>query len=355
MSELPALEKPGSRPFPPCTIAPPGVRPRRAGSKTTCPAGSTAYAGPTVSAATPPKVVVRNLRKTYDGVEAVQGASFTLGAGEIFGLLGPNGAGKTTTVECLVGLRTPDAGDIEICGLDARRQPRAVKERIGVALQTTALPDKLTPREALRLFGAFYRRRLDPASVLGRFGLTEKADAGFETLSGGQRQRLALALAFQHEPELVVLDEPTTGLDPLSRRELHALIARLKADGCTILLTTHQLTEAEALCDRVAIIDRGKIVATGTPGELAAQARGLHAVVFRVRTPLAAAQLAALPAASAITGQATDWRLRTSDPAATLAALMALLTASRTELLDLQVQRGSLEEVFLALTQEAPA
>lgn len=308
-----------------------------------------------MSAATPPKAVVRDLRKIYDGVEAVQGVSFNLGAGEIFGLLGPNGAGKTTTVECLVGLRAPDAGDIEICGLDARRQPRAVKERIGVALQTTALPDKLTPREALRLFGAFYRRRLGPASVLDRFGLTEKADAGFETLSGGQRQRLALALAFQHEPELVVLDEPTTGLDPLSRRELHALIARLKADGCTVLLTTHQLAEAEVLCDRVAIIDRGKIVATGTPGELAAQARGLHAVVFRVRTPLAASQLAALPAASAITGQDTEWRLRTSDPAATLAALMQLLTASRIELLDLQVQRGSLEEVFLALTQEAPA
>jgi len=307
-----------------------------------------------VSVAPPPKVVVRDLRKAYDGAEAVRGASFTLAAGEIFGLLGPNGAGKTTTVECLVGLRSPDAGDIEVCGLDARQHPRAVKERIGVALQTTSLPDKLTPREALRLFGAFYRRRSNPAAVLDRFGLTDKADACFETLSGGQRQRLALALAFLNEPELVILDEPTTGLDPHSRRELHALIARLKADGCSVLLTTHQLAEAEALCDRVAIIDRGRIVATGSPHELAAQARELHAVVFRVRTPLSAAQLAALPAASAITGQDTQWQLRTSDPTATLAALLQLLTANRIELLDLQVQRGSLEDVFLALTQETP-
>ncbi len=303
----------------------------------------------------PPTVAVRDLHKSYGGVAAVRGACFTLARGEIFGLLGPNGAGKTTTVECLIGLRTPDAGEIEVCGLDARRHPRAVKQKIGVALQTTSLPDKLTPREAVRLFGAFYSRQVDPSVLLGRFGLAEKADAFVETLSGGQRQRLALALAFLNAPELVVLDEPTTGLDPQSRRDLHILIARLKADGCTVLLTTHQLAEAEALCDRVAIIDRGVIVALGSPGELVAQAQGRHTLTVRTRTPLIAAHLAALPATAELQGEGTEWRLRTGDPPATLAALTQLLATHRIELVELHLQRGSLEEVFLNLTREDAA
>src|SRR5215213_4599475 len=206
-------------------------------------------------------VNVRDLRKSYDGVEAVRGVSFTVEPGEIFGLLGPNGAGKTTTVECLIGLREPDGGELEVCGLDARKHPREVKQKIGVALQSTALQDKITPREALRMFGSFYRDRVSPEALLRRFDLQEKADARFETLSGGQRQRLALALAFVNRPQLVFLDEPTTGLDPQSRRELHAAIAQMKRDGYTVVFTTHYLDEAEELCDRVAIIDRGRIVA----------------------------------------------------------------------------------------------
>ena len=198
----------------------------------------------------PAHVVVRDLRKSYAGVEAVRGVSFNIGAGEIFGLLGPNGAGKTTTVECLIGLREPDAGELEVCGFDARRNPREVKQMIGVALQSTSLQDKITPREALRLFGSFYRERVPPGELLERFALTEKADARFETLSGGQRQRLAIALAFVNRPKLVLLDEPTTGLDPQSRRELHAAIAQMKHDGYTVLFTTHYLDEAEHLCDR---------------------------------------------------------------------------------------------------------
>src|SRR4051812_1107255 len=185
------------------------------------------------------KVAVRELRKHYGDVQAGQGGSFEILDGEIFGLLGPNGSGKTTTVECIIGLREPDSGDIEVCGIDARKRPQDVKQKIGAALQTTALQDKITPREALTLFGSFYRNSADPQQMLDRFSLGPKADVTFDTLSGGQRQRLALALAFVNQPELVFLDEPTTGLDPQSRRELHAEVARIKRDGHTVLLTTH--------------------------------------------------------------------------------------------------------------------
>src|SRR4051812_2857023 len=249
-------------------------------------------------------VIVRDLRKSYDRTEAVRGVSFEIEPGEIFALLGPDGAGKTTTVECIVGLREPDDGQLEVCGLDARRQPREVKQKIGVALQSTSLQDKITPREALRLFGSFYRDRLAPDELLERFALTPKADARFETLSGGQRQRLALALAFVNRPELVFLDEPTTGLDPASRRELHHSITRMKADGHTVLLTTHYLDEAEQLCDRVAIIDQGRIVATGTPRELIAQSRGLQSVTLVVSRPMARARLANLPGVSDLSSEA---------------------------------------------------
>ena len=186
----------------------------------------------------PGTVTVSDLSKRYGAVQAVRGLSFSVAAGEVFGMLGPNGAGKTTTIECLIGLREPDGGTIEVCGFDARRQPREVKERIGVQLQATALQDLLSVREALRLFGSFYRRRADPERLLARFALTDKADARFASLSGGQQQRVAMALALVNEPELLLLDEPTAGLDPQARRELHGVIRELKADGRTVLLTT---------------------------------------------------------------------------------------------------------------------
>ena len=300
-------------------------------------------------------VVVRDLRKYYDGVEAVRGVSFTIEPGEIFGLLGPNGAGKTTTVECLVGLREPDDGQLEVCGLDARRNPREVKQKIGVALQSTSLQDKITPREALRLFGSFYRERVPPETLLERFALTEKADAHFETLSGGQRQRLALALAFVNRPQLVFLDEPTTGLDPQSRRELHAAIARMKQDGYTVLFTTHHLDEAEQLCDRVAIIDRGRIVASGAPHALIAQSKGMHSVTLVTSRPVESGRLAALPGVEELAidpGHDAMVRFQTSNATATLAALMRLLEETRIDVLDLQVRKASLEDVFLQLTRE---
>ena len=302
-------------------------------------------------------VVIRNLRKSYDGVDAVRGVSFEIQAGEIFGLLGPNGAGKTTTVECIVGLREPDAGDLEVCGLNARLQARAVKQTVGVALQSTSLQDKITPREALRLFGSFYEERVAPETLLERFALTEKADERVETLSGGQRQRLALALAFVNRPQLVFLDEPTTGLDPQSRRELHGSIARMKADGYTVLFTTHYLDEAEHLCDRVAIIDHGRIVATGTPRELIAGAQGLQTVTLVTADPIEASRLIALPGVSELTATngehalGNDVRFKTSNATATLAALARLLDEMRATVVELHVRKASLEDVFLQLTR----
>ena len=301
----------------------------------------------------PAKVIVRDLSKRYGGIEAVRGVSFAIEAGEIFGLLGPNGAGKTTTLECLVGLREADAGALEVCGLDARKHPREVKQRIGVALQSTALQDKITPREALKLFGAFYRVRAEPAALLARFALTEKADARFDTLSGGQRQRLALALAFVNKPELVLLDEPTTGLDPAARRELHAEILQMKRDGHTVLLTTHYLDEAEQLCDRIAIIDRGRVIATGAPRELIARSSVSQSVTLVTEPGIDGAAVAGLPGASEVRSEGGAVKFRTARPTETLAALAALLVARRLELVELQVKKASLEEVFVGLTKSA--
>jgi ABC-2 type transport system ATP-binding protein len=197
----------------------------------------------------------------------VDGISFEVAAGEVFGLLGPNGAGKTTTLESILGLVRPDAGHIEIEG-DA--DPARVRAKIGAVLQATGLPDKITPREALTVFGAFYSAPLDPQTLLERFGLAEKAHAAFDTLSGGQKQRLALALAFVGNPRLLLLDEPTTGLDPQMRREVQDHIAAIREEGRAVLLATHDMAEAERLCDCIAVIAQGRIVATGAPRDLIA-------------------------------------------------------------------------------------
>jgi ABC-2 type transport system ATP-binding protein len=303
------------------------------------------------------RVIVRDLCKSYAGQPAVRGVGFTIEPGEIFGLLGPNGAGKTTTVECLIGLREPDSGEIEVCGLDARRHPREVKQRIGVALQSTSLQDKVTPREALRLFRSFYREGADPEALLERFDLRAKADAPVDSLSGGQRQRLALALAFVNRPELVFLDEPTTGLDPQARRELHAAIAGMKRDGHTVLFTTHYLDEAETLCDRVAIIDRGRVVATGTPRELIARTSGRQRVRVVTSPPLAAERIAGLPEVTEVAAEGNGVTFRAAAPAPVLAALADLVAHDGVELIELSVRKATLEDVFLELTREpgAPA
>ena len=296
------------------------------------------------------KVLVRDLRKRYGRVEAARGVSFEVEDGEIFGLIGPNGAGKTTTIECLLGLRVPDAGTIEICGLDARRRPRDVKQKIGAALQTTALQDKMTPREALALFAAFYRQSERPGDLLERFGLREKADAPFDTLSGGQRQRLALALAFVNRPEVVLLDEPTSGLDAHSRRELHGEIAQMKRDGHTVVLTTHYMDEAEALCDRVAVIHRGVIVAAGATADIIARSTAPPTIVLSAAQPLDPAIFAGVPGIEDVACDGRTARLRATQPNAAVSRLVAALDARGIELTELHLQRASLEDVFLELT-----
>jgi ABC-2 type transport system ATP-binding protein len=219
-------------------------------------------------------IAVQGLSHRYGGVQAVDGVDFQVAAGEIFGLLGPNGAGKTTTLDSILGLIAPDKGRIEICGIDARADPRAARARTGAVLQSTGLQDKITPREALDLFAAFYPAPLKTDDLLARFGLVEKSGAAFDTLSGGQKQRLALALAFVGNPQLLVLDEPTTGLDPQIRREVQHHIQAMKDGGRAILLATHDMEEATRLCDRVAVIANGKIAATGTPRQLMAEHGG---------------------------------------------------------------------------------
>ena len=212
-------------------------------------------------------LAVHGLTRRYGAVIAVNGISFEVAAGEVFGLLGPNGAGKTTTLESILGLVRPDAGRIEIEGdID----PASVRAKVGAVLQATGLPDKITPREALTVFGAFYPAPLGAQSLLERFGLVEKANAAFDTLSGGQKQRLALALAFTGNPRLLLLDEPTTGLDPQMRREVQDHIAAIRTEGRAVLLATHDMAEAERLCDRIAVIAQGRIVATGAPRDLIA-------------------------------------------------------------------------------------
>jgi ABC-2 type transport system ATP-binding protein len=295
-------------------------------------------------------LVVKDLVKRYGDVEAVRGVSFEVSGGEIFGLLGPNGAGKTSTVECVVGLRRPDGGSIRLCDMDALQQPERVKQRVGVALQATALQDKITPREALRLFGSFYRNRADVNQLIDRFALGEKADSPFDTLSGGQRQRLALALAFVNQPEVLFLDEPTTGLDPQSRRDLHDSILEMRREGRTVLLTTHYIEEAHALCDRIAIVDHGRVIAEGRPDELIAKARDTQRISVRTAQPLALNELRALPAVQSASQAGDQAELKTTRVSQTVIELVRLIEARNNELVDLHIHRPSLEDVFIELT-----
>ena len=298
----------------------------------------------------PGKIVLRDLVKRYGPVEAVRGVSFEVANGEIFGLLGPNGAGKTTTLECVIGLRQPDGGSISLCGIDAASGHDEIKRRIGAVLQSTALQDAITPREALKLFGAFYEKRADVEQLITRFSLAEKADARFESLSGGQKQRLALALAFVNEPEVLFLDEPTAGLDPQSRRELHQSILKMKQEGITVLLTTHYIEEAHLLCDRIAIIDHGRIVALGRPEELIAQSKALPRIALRTAQPLDKAQLRQLPSVADVEPAGVGTVIKTANVGRAVVEIAQFIDVQKNELLDLQVHRPSLEDVFIELT-----
>jgi ABC-2 type transport system ATP-binding protein len=298
----------------------------------------------------PASVRVRDLAKRYGTVEALRGISFEVATGEIFGLLGPNGAGKTTAIECLLGLREPDSGAVSIDGIDALADPERAKERVGAQLQAAALQDKITPRQALGLCASFYRQPAKVDDVMTRFALTAKADAPFESLSHGQKQRLFLALAFVNQPRLVVLDEPTAGLDPQARRELHRLITGLRDAGHTVLLSTHYLEEAHQLCDRVAILDHGRIIATARPAELVSNATACSRIMIKTRRPLDEAQAGALPGVVQAQSQEDGWLLSTTDVNLTIVGLVKRLEADDNSLLDLQIQRPSLEDVFIELT-----
>jgi ABC-2 type transport system ATP-binding protein len=298
----------------------------------------------------PADVSVRDLTKRYGDLVALRGVSFDVAAGEIFGLLGPNGAGKTTAIECILGLRRPDGGSITIAGIDALAHPEQVKSTLGAALQGTALQDKITPREALTLFASFYRDSIKPDDLIERFALAEKADAAFDTLSGGQKQRLALALAFVNDPKLVFLDEPTAGLDPQSRHELHGVIAQMRRDGHTVVLCTHYLEEAQRLCDHIAIIDHGRLIAVGTPDELIAAAKTPSRVRVKTAQPIEPGKLKLLPAVVSAEQQDGQWQLGTTNAGQTAIGLLKMLESESNELLDLQIRRPTLEDVFLELT-----
>jgi ABC-2 type transport system ATP-binding protein len=300
-------------------------------------------------------VVVSGLKKSYGPVRAVDDISFQIQPGEVFGLLGPNGAGKTSTVEVLAGLRPADAGYVRVCGLDPHRDGRRLQERIGPQLQATMLPDKLRVEEALRLFAGFYGRVLPVAGLLDRFGLTEKRRTYFQRLSGGQKQRLALALALVNDPELVLLDEPTTGLDPRVRREVHGLIAGLRAERRTVLLTTHYIEEAERLCDRVAVMHRGHIVAIGPPRQVVAAAGLASEMEIRLAQPADCGTLATLDAVAAAylaegDGGGAVYRLRADAVAPAVVALVRWLDQTGNRLLDLQLRQPTLEDAFVRMT-----
>ena len=295
-------------------------------------------------------VQVNGLRKSYGQVQAIRGISFEIGRGEVFGLLGPNGAGKTSTIEILEGLRQPDSGSVRVCGLEPARESRRLKQKIGAQLQNTILPDKIRVEEALRLFSGFYAVAVSSDTLLGRFGLEEKRRAFYETLSGGQKQRLALALALVNNPELVLLDEPTAGLDAMVRRDIYALIEQLRAERRTVLLTTHYIEEAERLCDRVAIVDHGQIVALGTPRELVSRSGSGTRLEVRVEKPVELAELRQLEAVHDCREADGAYWLHAQPVARALVALIHFLVAQQNTLTDLHISQPSLEDVFVEMT-----
>jgi ABC-2 type transport system ATP-binding protein len=296
-------------------------------------------------------VAVENLRVSYGDTVAVDGVSLAIKRGEIFGILGPNGAGKTTTVECIGGLRKPDSGSISVLGLNPRTQARELHERVGVQLQSSQLPDKIYVREALELFASFYPDPVAPADLLRQLSLEDKADTRYMNLSGGQRQRLSIALALVGRPELAILDELTTGLDPQSRRETWRLIEGIRDQGLTVILVTHFMEEAEYLCDRVALLHHGRIRAIDTPANLGA---GLgQRVSFRATAALDLDLLRALPEVREVREQAG--RLNIEGTGDVVAAVIALLVRERVVPEQTRVEQSTLDDAFVALTSEADA
>jgi ABC-2 type transport system ATP-binding protein len=305
----------------------------------------------------PAAIQCRDLRKTYDGkVEAVRGLNLEIQRGECFGLLGPNGAGKTTTIEILEGLSQPTSGEVSILGHSWRKHEREMREWLGISLQETRLSEKLTVRETIELFASFYREPRSSEEVLEQLQLTEKADSWVGKLSGGQRQRLAVATALVCNPKILFLDEPTTGLDPQSRRQLWDIIRAFQRDGGTVLLTTHYMDEAERLCDRLAIVDHGQIIAEGSPADLIERLGGHHVVEFSVSSfngALPAAPNEAwrgLPSVESVREDDGLIALNVKQPHLTIPALLEEIDRQGSQLQHLTTRQASLEDVFVRLT-----
>jgi ABC-2 type transport system ATP-binding protein len=296
----------------------------------------------------------RDLRKTYDGkLEAVRGLNLEIQTGECFGLLGPNGAGKTTTIEILEGLLEPTSGEVSILGHTWLENEREMREWLGISLQETRLSEKLTVRETIELFASFYRQPRSSDEVLEQLQLTEKADSWVGKLSGGQRQRLAVATALVCNPKILFLDEPTTGLDPQSRRQLWDIIRAFQRDGGTVLLTTHYMDEAERLCDRLAIVDHGQIIAEGSPPDLIDRLGGHHVVEFSVSgdSDGAAAQVwNGLPSVESVREDDGMFALNVKQPHLTIPALLEAIDRQGSQLQHLTTRQASLEDVFVRLT-----
>ncbi|ADB34865.1 ABC transporter related protein [Kribbella flavida DSM 17836] len=294
-------------------------------------------------------VVVRNLRKTYGATVAVDDVSLTVRSGEIFGILGPNGAGKTTTVESIAGLRAPDSGTVRVTGLDPRKRRAEITSLVGVQLQASELPDKIKAREALELYASFYPAPRDPGELLEQLGLAQVQNTAFAKLSGGQKQRLSIALALIGNPRIAILDELTTGLDPQARRDTWELVRGVRDAGVTILLVTHFMEEAEYLCDRIAIIDGGRVVALDTPAGLIAAARSEQRISFRLPGPLTDhSVLTALPAVHEVTVENGRFVVTGNDDL--LVAVVTELAARGLAPLDLHTEQTTLDEAFLTLS-----
>ncbi len=298
------------------------------------------------------QIVVSGLTKQYGDFSAVRGIDFEVHSGEVFGLLGPNGAGKTTTVEILEGLRSRSGGRVSVLDFDPETQNRSLKDRIGVCLQSTNLPEKIKVHEALELFASFYSHTKRPDALLERLQLAEKRDAYYGQLSGGQKQRLVLAMSLINDPQLLFLDEPTTGLDPQARHEIHGLVQSLQSENRTVLLTTHYIEEAERLCNRVAIIDGGRIIAMGTPREIRERALGSSLIEIACEAPLPVGDLPPWREVEKVSLSADRCRLTvlSRHPARTLVDVVKWIDAQGIELSDAFVRRPSLEDVFIELT-----
>ncbi|GAA4902365.1 ABC transporter ATP-binding protein [Streptomonospora salina] len=295
-----------------------------------------------------PVIAVSNLSKRYGRKVAVEDMSFSVEEGEIFGILGPNGAGKTTTVECIAGLRTPDSGSVSVHGLDPHREAAELHHILGMQLQKSEMPDKLRVSEALKLYASFYENPADWRALMTELGLADKADSAFDTLSGGQKQRLSIALALVGAPKVAVLDELTTGLDPAARRDTWELVEQVRDSGVTVILVTHFMEEAERLCDRLAVIDDGKLVALDTPAGLVADVDAEQTVRFQPSTELDDAVLTALPEVASV--ERRGRQVVVTGTGNLVHAVTSALVHHRIVAADLRAEQAGLDDAFIALT-----